>query len=356
MHEDSMILVSGNTGIASLGGGNGDVVLMRLLPNGKTDTLFGVSGIVITDLSTSPYDYDLGGPMTVQPDGKIVMAAKNGLSVNDIGYTSILRYESNGTLDSSFGNKGIFIDTLSCYSKSYDIALKNNGNILIAGMEGEVPVGGFYFVLSQFTSNGVFHSRFATNGKFYSSQDVSGRTLNALQIQSDGKIIATGRYSGSLILMRFTPQDEPDTTFASQGMAINLFDGFYFSGDKVYLSPNDKITVLGVSNDEVWRKKVFIARYHNDLTNAIPKEPSVNKFNVLVYPNPATDKFSIEFSRNYNKVDLSITDITGKVIYTTVATETQKIEVNTTDFAEGIYLVRVQTNDFTETKKVIVSK
>jgi uncharacterized delta-60 repeat protein len=194
MQEDSMILVSGNTGIASLGGGNGDVVLMRLLPNGTTDTSFGVSGIVITDLSTSPYDYDLGGPMAVQPDGKIIIAAKNGLSYNDIGYTSILRYEPNGTLDSTFGNKGIFIDTLSCYSRSNDIALKDNGNILIAGMEGEVPVGGFYFVLSQFTSNGVFDTKFATNGKFKSSPiPQGGRALNALQIQSDGKIIAAGK-------------------------------------------------------------------------------------------------------------------------------------------------------------------
>ena len=55
-------------------------------------------------------------------------------------------------------------------------------------------------------------------------------------------------------------------------------------------------------------------------------------------------------------VEVTITDITGKKIYTTSSEETQKIEVSTQDFNEGIYVVQIQTTDFNETKKLIVVK
>ena len=41
---------------------------------------------------------------------------------------------------------------------------------------------------------------------------------------------------------------------------------------------------------------------------------------------------------------------------TTIASETQKIEVNTADFAAGIYVVQIQAADFIETKKLVIEK
>ncbi len=84
---------------------------------------------------------------------------------------------------------------------------------------------------------------------------------------------------------------------------------------------------------------------------------SVENINgISVYPNPANKQFTIELAGNYNKVKVTITDIAGKMIYSTTATGTQKIEVNTENFAKGVYAVQIQTADFTETKKVIVVK
>ena len=59
---------------------------------------------------------------------------------------------------------------------------------------------------------------------------------------------------------------------------------------------------------------------------------------------------------NHKKVEVTIADITGKIIYTTAARETQKIEVNTKDYSVGVYVVQIQTADFIETKKLIVKK
>jgi hypothetical protein len=59
---------------------------------------------------------------------------------------------------------------------------------------------------------------------------------------------------------------------------------------------------------------------------------------------------------NNKKVKVAITDITGKIIYTTTANETNKIEVNTNEFAEEIYIVQIQAAGFIATKKLVIDK
>jgi len=81
-----------------------------------------------------------------------------------------------------------------------------------------------------------------------------------------------------------------------------------------------------------------------------------NLANVQIFPNPAVNHLTIDLGSNNQKVEVTITDITGKIIYTTTARETQKLEVNTNDFAEGIYVVRIQAADFIGTKKLVVEK
>jgi len=75
-----------------------------------------------------------------------------------------------------------------------------------------------------------------------------------------------------------------------------------------------------------------------------------------LFPNPATNQLTIAFGSNNKKIKVTIADITGKIIYFITATDTQKIEVNTKDFAAGIYVVKIQAEDSIATKKLIVEK
>jgi hypothetical protein len=77
---------------------------------------------------------------------------------------------------------------------------------------------------------------------------------------------------------------------------------------------------------------------------------------INLFPNPATNQLTIALGSNNKKVEVSIADITGKVVYTTIATDTQRVEINTNDFAEGIYVVQIQAADFIATKKLVVKK
>jgi hypothetical protein len=87
---------------------------------------------------------------------------------------------------------------------------------------------------------------------------------------------------------------------------------------------------------------------------------------INVFPNPATNHLTIALGSNSKRVEVTIADITGKIIYSTTASDPdspdsyrdreQKIEVNTQYFAEGVYLVQVQSGEFIETKKIMVEK
>ena len=103
--------------------------------------------------------------------------------------------------------------------------------------------------------------------------------------------------------------------------------------------------------------------------NSIPNQPILagqttatgvneNSFasSINLFPNPASNQFTIALPNAIEKVEVTIADITGKIIYTTLTTDTQNVEVNTADFAEGIYVVQIQSADFIGTKKLVVEK
>jgi len=75
---------------------------------------------------------------------------------------------------------------------------------------------------------------------------------------------------------------------------------------------------------------------------------------IALYPNPAVNQFTIDLGDKDQKVGVTISDMKGTMIYSTTAT--QKLEVNTTDFKDGIYIVQFQSADFIGTKRLIISK
>ncbi|MBX2948671.1 MAG: T9SS type A sorting domain-containing protein [Crocinitomicaceae bacterium] len=78
-----------------------------------------------------------------------------------------------------------------------------------------------------------------------------------------------------------------------------------------------------------------------------------NEPDVKLYPNPATDVLTISGLQNGDSVHLS--DIMGKTVYTAISNE-QSNTIDTRDFPTGIYLLRVETNGTTNTKKLMINK
>lgn len=93
--------------------------------------------------------------------------------------------------------------------------------------------------------------------------------------------------------------------------------------------------------------------FRNDLLslNEVPLEPLVS-----LYPNPSTNNNSkLLFRKTYRSVSLAIYDSQGKLVSTDRQENTKQIKLNTSDLANGLYLVRVNADNLGLDHKLIVA-
>src|SRR4051794_16585241 len=119
-----------------------DVLVARYNTDGSLDASFGSGGIVITPLDSSPGANNIGEAVAIQSDGKIVVAARGG------GDTSaVIRYNANGTLDQAFdgdsglGN-GIVITNLTANDEQIDGIDVDANHIVVSGYANVDPSAG----------------------------------------------------------------------------------------------------------------------------------------------------------------------------------------------------------------------
>jgi uncharacterized delta-60 repeat protein len=191
--------------------------------SGDPDPVFGNQGTVLTNVAGIG---ELPGHMVLQPDGKILVAGNsfNGLTLDLI----VARYNTNGTLDTSFGTSGIarinFGDILSAAT---DIALQPDGKIVVAGLASAGFGADVNFAVARFNANGTPDNSFDGDGKLTTSFE--GNLLEAafgLVIQPDGKIVAGGSRQNSstgeswFAVARYLPNGALDPSFDGDGRLV----------------------------------------------------------------------------------------------------------------------------------------
>ncbi len=129
---DGKLIVAGTTNEST----NADVFLVRFNADGTLDTTFGSAGTVITDDMIHGREGAAG--LAVQTDGKIVISAIFQQSVGTIltNDFALLRYDAEGTLDTTFGNGyGMVITDLSGANDdfAYDVQIQQDGKIVVVG-------------------------------------------------------------------------------------------------------------------------------------------------------------------------------------------------------------------------------
>jgi uncharacterized delta-60 repeat protein len=254
--KDGKILVGGST----YGFGMWhDFLLARFTPTGDLDRSFGKGGFVATDFLTY---YDYGIAMALQSNGRIVVAGRIGSgSLSDIG---LVRYNANGSLDTSFGTKGLVTVQLGGFSNDqpHDMLLQSDGKIVVAGQCGSYPDDNF--CLLRLNPNGTADQTFGSEGKVIT--DMGGSDVaEGVTLQSDGRLIVSG-YSmkgGNWVgvLMRHHPDGGLDSSFGDGGKVLIDYSGTYDVAADVTLQPNGKIVVAGTSNSNGTRS-LMVSRYN----------------------------------------------------------------------------------------------
>jgi uncharacterized delta-60 repeat protein len=243
IQSDGKIVVAGT---ANASGSHRKIALVRLLTNGIPDISFGdnFSGKVITDVGA-----DAKAATMKLHNGKIIIA---GDIINPGNECLLLRYNSNGSLDPSFGIFGKSITDFGSGEYPHSIAFQSDDKI-VAGCSEDASWAYSHFLVARFTSNGFADGSFATNGKTITDFGLND-FCNGIAVQSDDKIVAAGfTYINDFdfALARYNKNGTPDNTFSSNGKLITNINKIKHSDDFAYsvaIQSDEKIVVGGSSD------------------------------------------------------------------------------------------------------------
>ncbi len=183
-------------------GSNNDFIIARYNNDGTLDNTFGTNGMVSTDITNHG---DTAKGVIIQNDGKIVIA---GSSTNSDSYTdsmALARYNSDGTLDTSFGTEGIVTTYIEANYINFatDIVLQPDGKLIVSGYSWTLPIDGYVdvFIIARYNVDGSLDDTFGTNGIVQTHFGVAEDHAHALALQPDGDIVVVGETATELQLL-----------------------------------------------------------------------------------------------------------------------------------------------------------
>ena len=214
-----------------------DFSVVRYNTNGSRDTSFGINGVVTTDFGGTQ---DFVTCVAIQSDGKIIVA---GRSAQDF---AVVRLNTNGTPDTLFGTGGLATFDVSGDNDQVNaIKIQTDGKIVLAG---RARIGGNNnFALMRLDSLGVPDTTFDGDG-IVTTNVGGGDVAFALAIQADGKIVAGGGSGNNFALVRYTTLGALDSTFDFDGIALTDFNGSVEEVHALLVQPDTNIVAAGVTD------------------------------------------------------------------------------------------------------------
>jgi len=231
-------------GAAFDGASSSQFGLARYNSDGSLDAAFGVGG----KLTTAVGDRSGANALAIQPDGKLVAAGFG--SQGNSSVFALVRYDTDGSLDPSFGSGGVVTTAIGADSEATGVALQPDGKIILAGFsDGN-------FALTRYETNGSLDATFGAQGKVVTSFSSKTDVAYGVALQRDGEVVAVGEEGGfnpvgHPALARYESNGSLDPTFGQNGKVTEAGPGHAYA---VALGPHGKIITAGM-------------RYSGGLTN-----------------------------------------------------------------------------------------
>lgn len=234
MQSDGKILGAGEIG--DFGSDSNRAVFIRLNSDGSLDQTFGNGGKIISNSQIHV------PKLIVQPDGKFITAATTTI-LGDTWDFAVVRYNSDGTLDQTFGNNGY---ASNGNGHAQWLILQPDGKIVLVGF---LPIfrNGSDYLTARFNADGTVDQTFGIGGRVqtsFTSGRNSGDNAYAAVIQNDGKLVLTGAAGGfSPVMIRYNTNGSVDTNFGLDGIVMSSTFGAV--ANRIVIQPDQKIVVSG---------------------------------------------------------------------------------------------------------------
>lgn len=332
IQSDGKILIAAQ----SFSGANVDFSVIRLNTNGTLDLTFDNDGIALVDINGD----DLAYSISLQSDGKIVVAGTSGMDF------SAARLNTDGSLDTTFDTDGKVKTPVTIGEDiATSLVIQSNGKIILAGNSN---AAGNLHLLVRYNTNGSVDTSFDSDGIVVTSNISS---IYGVKVQNDGKIIAIGTYpvgaSMDFVVVRYNSNGTLDLTFDADGVVTTDFgfntDDFAYSAS---IQNDGKIVVVGHGYNAVYNN-FMVVRYNPDIVTGINNlsEPIYN-----IYPNPTAGLLNIQ--NQNNDYSIKIMNSIGQQVYTENC-KANKSEIDVQNLPKGIYVLALLSDSKTYTARFI---
>lgn len=201
VQPDGKIVLAGSTA-PTFGYNDANFALARYNSDGSLDTSFGASGKVTTNFGTSVYGLGTSNAyaVTLDDQGRIIVAGASDAASQGGFRFALARYDSNGTLDSSFGSGGMVLSGPQGFNYARSVIVTPAGKIL-AGGYGLVSGQGFNFMIARYNDDGSLDATFAPGSSAApAGMAVTGfgvgaagnDEIEAMALDHEGRLVAAG--------------------------------------------------------------------------------------------------------------------------------------------------------------------
>jgi uncharacterized delta-60 repeat protein len=232
---------NGKIVVAGRAGSPAKFALARYNRNGTLDKTFSGDGKVTTNFSASP---DIVRGVAIQTDGKIVVAGRGGSPAN----FALARYNSNGTLDGTFGSGGKVTTNVNHTdaNQANAVALQIDGKIVAAGFDvTNGPPKVTKFAVARYNTDGTLDATFESGDGMMDARLTGDDIGYGVALQADGKIVVGGRAGTRFGVLRLTTSGFRDTSFGGNGDATTDFSPDRDAAHGVAIQSNGKIVLAG---------------------------------------------------------------------------------------------------------------
>ena len=274
IQSDGKVVIAGFATADAVHGAS-NFALACLNTDGSLDTTFGAGGTVTTDFAMTAQpssNNDAAYAVAIQADGKIVAGGMVWAGWTNRADFGLARYNSDGSLDTTFGVNGKVTTNLGNQTDYIQaLAIQTDGKIVAAGWSGNSSTDNF--AVARYNSDGSLDSTFGSGG--IATADFGGQDhILEIALQSDGKIVAVGStldtvtYHSNFAVARFNTDGSLDTTFNTTGKLTTDFSGGSDDAYAVAIQMDNKILVAGSTMEILppFNSNFALARYNSDGT------------------------------------------------------------------------------------------
>jgi len=244
-----------------------DFFVTRFNTDGSPDDTFVAHGFHIIDKSYFPdSQFNYGWGIAIQSNGKIILSGGMQDYEGD-SQISLARLTVDGFLDSSFGTNGkgtLTVPLPGYFMHKNSVALQVDGKILVAGTASDWGENRD-LALARFNSNGTLDSSFGIVTTDFGEEEEG----KAILIQKDGRIMLAGTISNAtdsrFLLVRYNADGSLDSSFGSGGKLVNDITLASEGVESANLQVDGKLLVIGAANGDM-----LTARYDMGATGASP--------------------------------------------------------------------------------------